>query len=112
MIGLNVARYGGPLASGYGDTGTIFAAAHLAPNAARYSRWLLETHTPLLLLALPANAVVLSVQQSSSLRFHGGSLRARAGGVPSHRGGGADADPISTSASRGLDRRVRDLYTL
>ena len=52
MIGLNLARYGAPLASGYGDTGTLFSVAHLAPNAARYSRWLLETHTPFVLLAL------------------------------------------------------------
>jgi hypothetical protein len=54
MVGLNVARYGSPVASGYGDTGTLFSIAHLAPNATRYSRWLLETHTPFLLLALAA----------------------------------------------------------
>jgi oligosaccharyl transferase STT3 subunit len=54
MIGLNVARYGAPFASGYGDTGALFALAHVGPNAARYSRWLLETHTPFLLLALAA----------------------------------------------------------
>jgi hypothetical protein len=54
FLALNAARYGAPLASGYGDTGTLFSAAHLAPNAARYSRWLLETHSPFLLLALAA----------------------------------------------------------
>jgi hypothetical protein len=58
MIALNVARYGGPLASGYGDTGTLFSVAHLAPNAARYSRWLIETHTPFLVLALAAPWVI------------------------------------------------------
>src|SRR5207244_3527061 len=31
---------------------------HVAPNAARYSRWLLETHTPFLLLALAAPWVI------------------------------------------------------
>jgi hypothetical protein len=54
LAALNVARYGAPLASGYGDTGTYFSIAHVAPNAARYSRWLLETHTAFLLLALGA----------------------------------------------------------
>ena len=54
FLALNAARYGGPLATGYGDTGTLFSLAHLAPNAARYARWLLETHTPFLLFALAA----------------------------------------------------------
>jgi hypothetical protein len=58
LLALNAARYGSPLASGYGDTGTLFSAAHLAPNAARYSRWLLETHTPFVLLALAAPWVI------------------------------------------------------
>jgi hypothetical protein len=58
MIGLNVARYGAPFASGYGDTGRLFSVEHLAPNAARYSRWLLETHTPFVLLALAAPWVI------------------------------------------------------
>ncbi len=54
LLSLNVARYGAPLASGYGDTGVLFSLAHLGPNAARYPRWLLETHTPLLILTLAA----------------------------------------------------------
>src|SRR5437868_3010221 len=54
LLALNAARYGAPLASGYGDTGALFSLAHLGPNAARYPRWLLETHTPFLLLALAA----------------------------------------------------------
>jgi 4-amino-4-deoxy-L-arabinose transferase-like glycosyltransferase len=62
MAGLNMARYGAPLASGYGDTGTLFSVAHLAPNAARYSRWLLETHTPFLLLALAAPWMIPRVE--------------------------------------------------
>jgi hypothetical protein len=52
MLALNAARYGGPLASGYGESGGLFAWAHVAPNLARYPRWLLETQSPLLLLAL------------------------------------------------------------
>jgi hypothetical protein len=54
LLSLNASRYGAPLASGYGDSGALFSLAHLAPNAARYSRWLMETHTPFLLLALAA----------------------------------------------------------
>jgi hypothetical protein len=45
-------RYGSPLASGYGATDALFSLAHVGPNLARYPRWLLETHTPILLLAL------------------------------------------------------------
>ena len=52
LLGLNAARYGGPLASGYGDSAGLFAWAHVAPNLARYPRWLLETQSPLLVLAL------------------------------------------------------------
>src|SRR3982750_4273542 len=58
MLALNVARYGGPLASGYGDPGVLFAWAHVAPNLARYPRWLLETQTPIVLLALGAPWIV------------------------------------------------------
>jgi hypothetical protein len=39
-------RYGSPLASGYGPFGDLFALANVAPNLARYPRWLVETHTP------------------------------------------------------------------
>jgi hypothetical protein len=58
MLMLNAARYGGALASGYGDSGVLFAWAHVAPNLARYPRWLLETQSPLLLLALGAPVVL------------------------------------------------------
>jgi hypothetical protein len=51
MLAINAARYGSPLASGYGSTDVLFAWAHVAPNLARYPRWLLETHTPFVLLA-------------------------------------------------------------
>jgi hypothetical protein len=52
MGALNAARYGGPLASGYGESGDLFAWAHIVPNMARYPRWLIETQSPLILLAL------------------------------------------------------------
>lgn len=53
LVPLNVIRYGSPSASGYGSTGVLFAWRHVLPNLARYPRWLLETQTPLPLLALP-----------------------------------------------------------
>jgi Dolichyl-phosphate-mannose-protein mannosyltransferase len=51
LLALNAARYGSPLASGYGDTGALFAWTHVAANAPRYARWVIETHTPFVLLA-------------------------------------------------------------
>ncbi|MEO6238807.1 MAG: glycosyltransferase family 39 protein [Vicinamibacterales bacterium] len=51
---LNVARYGSPLASGYGSTDVLFSFGHVAPNAWRYGRWLFETETPFMAAALIA----------------------------------------------------------
>jgi hypothetical protein len=55
---LNAWRYGSPLASGYGEAGALFSMDHVWPNLQRYPRWLLETHTPFLLLALVAPVVL------------------------------------------------------
>lgn len=49
---LNAARYGSPLASGYGSTDVLFSIGHVAPNAWRYGRWLFETETPFVAAAL------------------------------------------------------------
>jgi hypothetical protein len=54
MAALNAARYGSPLTSGYGSTDALFSFAHIAPNMARYPRWLVETETPFIALALLA----------------------------------------------------------
>jgi dolichyl-phosphate-mannose-protein mannosyltransferase len=56
MTALNVARYGGLLASGYGSADVLFSMAHVRPNLARYPVWLVATETPFLLLALLAPA--------------------------------------------------------
>ena len=48
------AMYGSPLRSGYGDLSSLFAASHVLPNLARYPRWVLAAHTPIILLALAA----------------------------------------------------------
>jgi hypothetical protein len=47
-------RYGSPFASGYGDLGFLFSWSNVAPNLARYPRWLTETHTPFIWLFLLA----------------------------------------------------------
>jgi hypothetical protein len=46
------AMYGAPLKSGYGDLGLLFSLSHVVPNLVRYTRWTLETHTPLIGLGL------------------------------------------------------------
>jgi len=48
------ALYGSPVASGYGGLDTLFALRNVMPNASRYMLWLLQTHTPFVLLALAA----------------------------------------------------------
>ena len=54
----HAALYGSPLRSGYGDLSALFASSHVLPNLARYPRWVLEAHTPVLLLALVAPAML------------------------------------------------------
>jgi hypothetical protein len=54
VMALQNAMYGGPLTSGYGSLSLLFSFDHIGPNLARYPRWLLETQTPLVLLALVA----------------------------------------------------------
>jgi hypothetical protein len=53
-LALNGARYGSVFASGYGDAGTLFSLDRVWANLARYPAWILETHTPFVLLALAA----------------------------------------------------------
>lgn len=58
VAALNAALRGSPLASGYGDLGTLFALEHIPANVSRYFSWMIETQTPLwiggiLVLALP-----------------------------------------------------------
>jgi hypothetical protein len=54
VMALQNAMYGGPLKSGYGELGALFTLDHVWPNALRYPRWLLETQTPFVALALAA----------------------------------------------------------
>ena len=54
VMAVQNAMYGGPLKSGYGDLGALFSMDHVWPNLRRYPAWLLQTHTPIVLLALAA----------------------------------------------------------
>jgi hypothetical protein len=49
---LNRSLYGSLLESGYGSMAALFRAEYFSVNLSRYPRWLLETETPLILLAL------------------------------------------------------------
>jgi hypothetical protein len=51
---LQNAMYGGPLKSGYGDLSFLFRLEHVWPNLQRYPVWLIQTETPIVLLALAA----------------------------------------------------------
>jgi hypothetical protein len=55
VAGLHAWLYGSPLRSGYGTLDELYALAHIAPNVARYTGWLVDTHTifPLLAFAAP-----------------------------------------------------------
>jgi 4-amino-4-deoxy-L-arabinose transferase-like glycosyltransferase len=50
VAGVNWYLYGSPFRSGYGDVGQLYAFGYALTNARRYTSWLWETHTPLLLL--------------------------------------------------------------
>ena len=52
VMAIQNAMHGSPVRSGYGDLSPLFSAAHVWPNLARYPRWLVEAHTPLILAAL------------------------------------------------------------
>ena len=50
--------YGSPLNSGYGALGQLYSLANGLPNLTRYSRWLFESQSPLVLAALAAPPLV------------------------------------------------------
>ena len=51
---VNNMLYGSPLKSGYEPFDTLYKLAHLGPNLTNYPRWLLQTQTPFIGLALTA----------------------------------------------------------
>ena len=54
VAGVNAHLHGSPLRTGYGPLAELYTWANVRPNLDRYSRWLLETQTPFILLALLA----------------------------------------------------------
>jgi hypothetical protein len=66
MAWLNAARYGSALTSGYGSTDVLFSMAHVAPNFARYPRWLFETETPFVAAAALAPWWAWRLRRSSA----------------------------------------------
>ena len=50
--------YGSPLRSGYEQLGALYSWAHARPNVPNYARWLIETATPLIVLAAVAPWVI------------------------------------------------------
>jgi hypothetical protein len=65
VMAVQHAMHGSPFRSGYGDLDALFSASHVLPNLALYPRWVLEVHTPFVLLAAAAPVV-----------FGGGARRA------------------------------------
>ena len=65
MIGfLNRELYGSALSSGYGSLGDLYGWPHLWANLARYPRWLIDTQTPVVILAVLAPWVLTRSAES------------------------------------------------
>jgi hypothetical protein len=58
VLWLNARLYGGALRSGYGEVDTLFSLSTFPGNAVRYTRWIVETHTPFPFLAVVAPFVL------------------------------------------------------
>jgi hypothetical protein len=48
---INYCLFGSPLRSGYGSLAELYAWTSVLPNLSRYSQWLVETESPLIVLA-------------------------------------------------------------
>ncbi len=68
---INAYLYGSPLGSGYGPLSSLFKLDHFPGNVAAYPRWLVETHTPFIILAFAAPVLLRQ-------------RRAETGGGPAH----------------------------
>lgn len=50
--------YGSPFRSGYGSLSELFAPTYITTNLQRYAAWLIETHTPFILIGVAAPLVL------------------------------------------------------
>lgn len=55
---LNISWYGSPLRSGYGTLDYLYSSDRLWPNLQNYSRWLMDSQTPAIVLAFAMPAFV------------------------------------------------------
>ena len=68
---IQAVRYGSALASGYGTASDVFALEHVLPNLARYPRWMTESHTPFIWLALLAPVWIVRRASDKRLAWAG-----------------------------------------
>jgi hypothetical protein len=73
---LNTYWYGSPLSSGYGSLEEIYDVRHVAANLERYPRWLLESQTGFVLLALVAPWLVRRRAEALALLAFAGAVLA------------------------------------
>jgi hypothetical protein len=66
VAALNAHLYGSALASGYGTFSTIYTTANVATNLVNYVRWMLQTQTPFIMLALAAPVLFRRRDNSSA----------------------------------------------
>jgi hypothetical protein len=90
VAALQNAMYGGPFKSGYGDLDFLFRLDHVWPNLQRYPVWLLQTETPVVLLALAAPFLVKGVGRLKTVRLKADAtettaVRLKAGAPESRR---------------------------
>lgn len=57
--------YGGAVETGYGTVTNLFSLVHVTPNLVRYPAWLIESHSPLMLLAFAAPFIAGRVAHAS-----------------------------------------------
>lgn len=57
VAAINWWLYGSPLTSGYGAAGELLTGAHMGENARNYLTWMVESHSPTILVGIVALAV-------------------------------------------------------
>jgi len=67
---LHSAWYGSPFTSGYGSLDEIYHWGNALPNLARYPAWIVQSETPLVLLAFAAPLLVSRVENAGSPGAH------------------------------------------
>lgn len=71
VAAFNAALYGSPLETGYGDVSSLYAWNRLGANLRRYAMWLIDLHTPGLVLALAAPFATRVKHARAMLAFTG-----------------------------------------